>query len=355
MRIALLSDGRNVHTRRWAKYFQGQGDELLLLTCEAPDEMPVPARRIGPRLPVGFLNYTLAVPAARRLLARWDPDLINAHFLPNYGWMAWLCGRRPWVLSTWGSDILVNPGRSPLHRWRARRVLRAADLITSDAQMLSEAIRALGGDDLAPLTVPMGIGRELLKQPVPAEGREPVILHNRNLEPVYDLPTVLRGLAGFFAVRPDWRARLAGDGSQRSELESLAASLGIAGKVDWLGRVPRERLFAELGRVSVYLSASLSDSTSVSLLEAMALGAHPVLSDIPANREWIDGPPGAQYFPPGQPEALCRALLEADALSAERRRAAGEANRAVVTEYAIWEDNMAELRKSYLKLLEGRA
>ena len=44
-----------------------------------------------------------------------------------------------------------------------------------------------------------------------------------------------------------------------------------------------------LAKADIYVSASRSDGTSLSLLEAMAAGAFPVVSDIPANREWLTG------------------------------------------------------------------
>ena len=113
----------------------------------------------------------------------------------------------------------------------------------------------------------------------------------------------------------------------------------------------------ELRRATIYLSASLSDSTSVSLLEAMALGAYPVLSDIPANREWIAAPPQGLYFRPGLAEGLTRSLLEALAMPEEARRQAVRVNRREIGERAIWEENMAGLRDRFLELAErgGRA
>ena len=66
-----------------------------------------------------------------------------------------------------------------------------------------------------------------------------------------------------------------------------------------------------LGRAEIYLSASLSDSTSVSLLEAMASCAVPVVSDIEGNREWVGEGEGARLFPPGDSAALARALEHA--------------------------------------------
>jgi glycosyltransferase involved in cell wall biosynthesis len=228
-------------------------------------------------------------------------------------------------------------------------VLRAADLVTSDAAMLTDAIGRLAGTPLEVLTAPMGIGRALFATGGGGD-RERVILHNRNLEAVYDVATVLRGAAPVLRAHPGWQLRLAGDGSLRGELEALAASLELGEQLRFLGRLEPEALMDELRRARIYLSASRSDSTSVSLLEAMALGAYPVLSDLPANREWIAGQPGAQYFPVGDAGGLGAALERALGLDAGAREDALAANRATVGERALWEDNMAAVRERFLTM-----
>ena len=355
MKIAFLSDGRNVHTRRWLDYFSSRGDETLLLTMEQPEEMQGRVLRLGSVLPGTWLGCNLALPRAKRELRAFGPDLVNAHFIPNYGWIASCVAPGPWVMSTWGSDVLVNPGKSAFHRWRARKVLRAANLISSDAKMLSAAIGRLAGEDLNVLTMPMGIDRDYFAHGMAGGPREPLILHNRNLERIYDVGTVLRGLRAFFRIFPGWRARLAGDGSLRSEMETMAEKLEIRDRVDFLGYLGRDELMHELSSARIYLSASLSDSSSVSLLEAMAMGAYPVLSDIPANREWAPSAPRAMFFRPGKADELTTALLEAAALPDETRRAALESNRSLVGERAIWEENMGGIREAFQGLLEGAA
>ena len=77
------------------------------------------------------------------------------------------------------------------------------------------------------------------------------------------------------------------------------------------GRLEPGHSPALLARAEIYLSASLSDSTSVSLLEAMACGAVPVVSDIDGNREWVAEGEGARLFAPGDPGSLARALERA--------------------------------------------
>ena len=70
-------------------------------------------------------------------------------------------------------------------------------------------------------------------------------------------------------------------------LEREVESLNINSSVKFLGRVPHEEMPNLLAQADIYVSTSLHDGTSVSLLEAMGSGAFPVVTDIPSNREWI--------------------------------------------------------------------
>lgn len=351
MRIAMLSDGASTHTLRWASFFHDAGDEVRLFTLEDPLEMPLPVSRLRRRSSIKALAYPMALGELKARLAEFKPDLVNAHFVPNYGWLGLLAGLRPLVVSTWGSDVLINARRTPFHAWRARRVLRGADLITSDARMLTDAIIDLSGDQVEILTAPMGISAELLSRPLADPAPPPILLHNRNLETVYDVDTLLDALPAFLDANPHWRVRLAGDGSLRASLEEQAAALGLGSKVTFLGRLPREQLLSEVAAARIYVSASLSDSSSVSLLEALALGAYPVISDIPANREWVESPGRGRFFPCGDSQALAAALGQAASLDEGEVKAALSANRELIARDAVWEENMGQVRRAFLGLI----
>jgi hypothetical protein len=136
VRIAFLADASLPHTRRWVDHFVARGHECLLASVERGAGYRgrvhrLPARSWMPR----FLRYTFAVPEVRGRLRAFAPDVVNAHFLPNYGWLGALAGAHPLVLTALGSDILLVPHRSSLHRWRTREVLRRCDAVTSDAAM----------------------------------------------------------------------------------------------------------------------------------------------------------------------------------------------------------------------------
>src|SRR4249920_3185949 len=113
MKIATLSNAAALHTRRWVEYFRERGHEVRVWSLEVgPPELG--AERLA-SIPVpGFIRYPLATPAALRALEAFRPDVVDAHFVPNYGLIGALTGVHPLVVSAWGSDLLVNVTADPI-------------------------------------------------------------------------------------------------------------------------------------------------------------------------------------------------------------------------------------------------
>jgi glycosyltransferase involved in cell wall biosynthesis len=348
VKIATLGNAAVVHTQRWVEHFRARGHEVALWSLEeGPPRLearPLPAPPI-PR----FLRYPLATPALRRALAAFDPDLVDAHFVPNYGLLGALAGRHPLAVTAWGSDLLLP--RGGLQRARAHWVLARADLVIADAENLAAAARALGAAPERVACIPWGVPLDLYRE---GSAREPgLILSTRRMETLYDLPTVIEAAARVMAERPETRLALAGDGPARASLERLAATRLARDRVQFLGALDAAGVASWLARAEVYVSASRSDSTSLSLLEAMAAGAVPVLSDIEGNREWVRDGEGARLFAPGDAESLARAL-EQVLDDAQWRARARLHNRHVVEGRADHARNMARIEERFEALARGR-
>ena len=138
----------------------------------------------------------------------------------------------------------------------------------------------------------------------------------------------------------------------RGALERRARDTLPAGRFEFVGRLAPAALAALLGRAEIYLSASRSDSTSVSLLEAMACGAVPVVSDIDGNREWVEEGDGARLFAPGDAGAVTRALERALG-DPEWRATARARNRRVIEERGDWSTNMGRIEALFEALAAG--
>lgn len=350
MRIATLGNAAVGHTVNWVSWFRAHGHEVRLFSLEpAPvgfaDVVPLPSAPLP-----GALRYPLAVPRLARELAAFAPDVVDAHYVPNYGVMAALAGRHPLSIAAWGSDLLLA-ARGPLQRARAAFALARADLVICDAANLAAAAERAGAAADKVRTIPWGID---LARFTPGPARTPgLIVSTRMHEPLYDLRTVIEAAARVLETQPHATLVVAGDGSQRAALERMAAARLPAGRWRFTGRLAPEAMAEWLARAEVVVSASHSDSTSVSLLESMACGAVPVLSDLEGNREWVAEGDGARLFPIGDAAACAAAILRvlADPTWAA---AARTRNAAVVAERADASRNMARIA-GWFERLAGRS
>ncbi len=121
---------------------------------------------------------------------------------------------------------------------------------------------------------------------------------------------------------------------------------GLSERVHWGGQVNNLDLPGYYRAADVYLSASRSDGSSVSLMEALACGRPALVSDIPGNREWIT--PGVQgwLFPDGDANALAEGLLRAVACRAQWPQM-GQAARRLAEQRADWSKNARLLEQAY--------
>ena len=110
---------------------------------------------------------------------------------------------------------------------------------------------------------------------------------------------IVRGFAQAAEQDPRLRLILLGGGSLAGQIQALLAQAGLHERVHLGGRVSQDDLPRYYRAADLYLSASHSDGSSVSLLEALASGLPVLVSDIPGNREWIEPGEAGWLFPDG--------------------------------------------------------
>jgi glycosyltransferase involved in cell wall biosynthesis len=355
MKFLFLSDASSSHTKRWVNYFVDKGYECYLASLEKSQGTRASEIFISPKTEFSFLKYIFSLSEIKNLIQNINPDLVNAHFVPNYGLLGALSKRKPLVVSTWGSDILISPKKSPFHRLRAKYVLSKADLVTCDGINLSKGLLELGVPEEKIVLAPMGVERRLLKERSSngqlKDKEEIIFLSTRSLEPVYDLKTLIEAVP-LIIQKTNKKARfwITGLGSQEQELKKLASKLKVERSVEFKGYMNREDLEELFQKADLYVSTSLSDSTSVSLLEAMASGLVPVVTDIPGNREWIEDRKNGFLFMPGDYQALADKVIWVinNFKDIEKLRAE---NQKLIREKALWEKSMAFVEHKFLELL----
>lgn len=298
LRLVLIGDGESPHLLKWARALAPRVDLWAISSRGfAPgfDDVLPAGRRLAlgsqPRFEGGNVGLLRALPQVLQWLRGVQPDWLAPHYLSSHGTLAWLVvrfGGLPARIagSAWGSDILVAPQRSRLMRWLTRRVLGACTLATSDSRHMTAQMKALGAGEV--MTFPFGLEEMPRLKRLQAGKDEALFFANRGLEPLYAPHRVLDVFARLAADWPEARLVMAHDGSLRPALQArIAADPLLAARVQLVGRLDASTQAGWYARARWYLSLPQSDSVSVSVLEAMAHGCIPILSDLPANHELV--------------------------------------------------------------------
>ncbi|SFS19928.1 Glycosyltransferase involved in cell wall bisynthesis [Dyella sp. OK004] len=123
----------------------------------------------------------------------------------------------------------------------------------------------------------------------------------------------------------------------------IATDPRLAGRVHLLGKVAHARVESLMRASDLFVSGSLAESCSYAVLEAMACGVTPVITDIPSHRALASGI-GA-LWPCGDAHALAEALVRmaADHTSSEQVRAHFDANLSFAAVGRQWKSAYAQL------------
>jgi glycosyltransferase involved in cell wall biosynthesis len=282
------------------------------------------------------------------------PDVLVSSFAVSYGFYGALSNYSPSILLVWGSDVLVAPKLFPL-RFVAKYALKKAGAVITDSQTEQDACVSLGCDprkivrfpwtDLGPLYSEIQRSKSLreknrqeFRKKLGWSGDDLVIVSTRWHEPVYDVESLIQAIPQVIQEVENARFLILGSGKLTEELIRQAQALKVKDYVRFLGRIPQGEMAKYLTMSDIYVSTSLSDGTSASLLEAMACQLVVVVTDIPANREWLENGKSGELVPRRDPASLAKSIVKLLKDGSLRRSMSLKAY-SVVQEKADWEKN----------------
>ena len=338
LRILVLGDSRSFHIERYLAELRRQNCEVLLASIEAGKLDYYQLRWRGP---VRMFHYVLAVKELRDLFTKFKPDVVDAHYASGYGYMAATALKNstiPLVVQLWGSDILVVSNKSYFHKRKVVVAFGEADAVIADSQFLINEAKKI-----APLNKTLvesfGIEKHFLefhKQDYTISKPLKIIVP-RPHERVYNNPFIINALAPLLK-RGEVTLTFPDFGSLAVKLKreiKIGGYRGI-GLYEKKNRVSFLKLMSEQ---DVYLSAALSDSSPVSLIEAMALGLIPVVAGIPGIKEWA-GDSGAIMFDINDPNSLADKINEI-ITDKNKRTQMRQSNLEKVKAKGLFENNVA--------------
>ena len=369
LRLAFLGDPNSGHTRHWIAYFLDRGHAIHLL-LPAHDllqggldpRVEVDRFTAWPPTPLRGAGSVITAISLRRLLRTVRPDVLHAHGLHRYGLAARLSGFHPYVVTVWGSDVLVVMRRTPRLRLYARLILRGADLVTGGSSaLLAAAIRAgaradrsqyihfgVDTDRFAPGPDPIALRRRL-----DLEGRR-VVLSSRAITPLYHQRTAVETLPAL----PDdvvlLMTRHLADADELAAVERRAGELGVADRLRIVAGLDDAEMPDLYRLADVVLSIPASDGGPITVAEALAVGRPVVATDLPSVREWLGGLDPEALVPIADADATARAIRRALAQDGAERTARATAGRAAVVALASRTVNMARMETLYRQLAADR-
>ena len=343
--LLIGSNTGNAHLKNYLELVRDYFDEVLVVSDYPVEYAPSKSVSFSLKNPLKTRN---SIQKLRQIIHDYNPSIIHVHQANSYAFIAGKAngGSTPLVLTAWGSDVLLLPKRSIIHQWLVTQALRYADLVTADSIQMIQEIHALCPGKEA-VNANFGVDFDL-PEAMNAD-RELILYSNRMHEPLYRIEDIL---TQFKAMCEDLDGHLilAGKGSLTAKLKDYTKLHQLTSQVTFTGFVTKNQNQANYLKSKFFISIPTSDGTSISLLEAMAYGCIPVLSDLPANREWVkDGENGIII---GRSEPLSKAIKRGLELDAEKVQ---HYNRELINQRATKSANAALFKGIYSRILASEA
>lgn len=351
---------RSVHSYRWMKAFFQRGYDVSLIsdgrTWVAPEmafstiyALPTLRKTNFPRRSVSNTLKTV------KILKQINPELVHLHAQHPYS-VALILSRYPYLLTSWGIEVLTLPDSSILTKSLARLTGTKAQWVTVDAQCLKEIWARLGIPQDKIEVIPFGVDTSIFNPDVDGSeiraaldigDNETVIISTRAFyDDHYNIECLIQAIPLVIKKHQDVKFVLKGSGPLKGFLQELVDRLDIGEYVRFVGLVSYSEMAQYLCAADLYVSTCFVDSTSVSLLEAMACGLAPIVTDISGNREWVQDRVNGFLFPPRDSQVLAAKIVQLIE-NPNLRELWGQRNFQIIRERAEWQNCVSKMEAIY--------
>jgi glycosyltransferase involved in cell wall biosynthesis len=365
-----MSGWPSVHTQYWLEALSNRGHEVHLLLppyTASPEGVPANVKLHAFSWGRGLKGASLLMmaPELRSKLHKIAPDVFHVHSVfavrdwRLFSLVAAMCTFHPLVLTAWGSDLLETPKTSRAIKLIIQLALRCADIITGDSQSLLDAAQQLGASKEKLHEIQFGVDTKLFTTDVDTAamretlnlGAGPIVYSPRAFMPIYNQLSIVDAIPAILRMYPDChfifkRRSDYHSAKYEDQVRQRIKELNIENAVRIIPEIPYENLPVLYALSDVVVSVPDLDGTPRSVLEAMACGAYPVVSDVAALHDWIsDGDNGlfVRAIESGQiAAAVTHALSSGENLAAAKLK-----NRKIVETRASSDAWVAKMESLY--------
>jgi len=294
----------------------------------------------------------------RNILREADIDIVHCHqYTPyTYGWFASLFTGKPVIFTEHGRfypDVSSTKRRliNPLLQLRTAAIT-AISAATKQAlvqfeNLSADRIEVIYNGIADSVTAPSAA----LKDSLGIADGEVVLGTISRLDPIKNQAMMLKAFKRAIAQAPNLRLLIVGDGPLRAELEYLTRDLGISDRVIYTGFQPEPKKY--LAIMDVFLLPSLSEGTSMTLLEAMSFGIPSIATAVGGTPEIIQNQETGLLIENEDESGLVEAIIELAGSEERRKKYGSNARRQYETRFTL-ESMTAQYEKLYHRIHKPR-
>jgi glycosyltransferase involved in cell wall biosynthesis len=378
MRICYLADAGSIHTQRWVKYFADSGHQVHLISYSPLEDnisgvtfhllaLPRPNIKIL-SASVSFIPHIVQI---RKLVRELKPDILHAHYALGYGFFGAVTGFHPFLLSVWGSDVMVEPRQNAIFSLMVKVALAKADIVLTTSKYFKKYLNTrFNLPEPKVIALPWGVNPKIFYKDYKSESHkfksnlginihDFVVSNPRHLNKHYGIQEIVQAVPYIIARYPKMILILikgaADDAHFEKKINNLIERLGVNRNIRFISRHLNAEEMAVLYNISdAFVSIHKGDQFASTIQEGMACGSIPVVSNLEVYRQYLVDGINALFVDPDDPKDIAEKIIYSIE-HPELKQKFYKINRKIIEENEDWFKNAPRLEELYQNLAEERS
>lgn len=353
MKVLLLSDTYSEHTEKWALGLANSGIKVGIFSFNKAsyewynhkniNVFFEPDKKINAESTLTKLSYIKYVTILKKIIKRFEPDILHAHYATSYGLIGALSGFKPFFLSVWGSDVYDFPKKSKLHKKIFQFNLKRASVIMSTSNVMMEEVKKYTTKDV--VVTPFGVDlTKFLNKPTNLPKQNAIYVGTiKPIEEKYGIEYIIEAAELLINKRTniDYKFLLVGPGNNLEYYRNIISQKKLENYFEVTGRIPFNDIVEYHNLLDIFLNVSIDDSESfgVAVVEAMACEKPVIVTDVGGLKEVVNFGEFGSVIPKKRSDDLALAI-EKMAYNLNDARETGKKARAHVLKLYDWNKNL---------------
>jgi glycosyltransferase involved in cell wall biosynthesis len=301
-KICFLATSHSIHTQRWIEYLSRRGYEVHLICFSYQKIKNAKIHVVKERRSV--TDFFMKLAKIKEIIKKINPDILHAHFVSYYGKYAAFCNFHPLILSVWGEDILIDSMKSFLTKILVSYSLKKADYITTtSSDMKKRLTKDFNIDKKKIASFSWGINHNVfyrnyksdvkkLRKKLKISKNSRIVLSPRSMRELSNTHYIVKSIPEVIGKYPNTIFIFLGghlkDSSYEARIISRINELKVTKNVRIISEPLTPKEMAAFYNLSdIFISIPFADQLSSTLLEGMACGSIPLVSNLPVYKERI--------------------------------------------------------------------